>query len=265
MTSVKELVLEIRENTAFLTFNRPAVNALTASMLESLASTLKGLESDRNVRCAVIRGSGDKAFSVGMDLSAMVEGSPEENQGLIGPGGPLRRALDAIEGCPFPVIAMIRGYALGAACELAVACDLRVGSENCQVGMPPARLGIVYPADGLRRFLERVGPSTTIKLFLTGERFEAGEAMRMGMLDFALPDERLEEFTMELAGTLAGNAPLSIKGHKRALRLLSKRAPLSEADEAELDSMSSEAMRSADAEEGLAAFFEKRDPDFKGE
>lgn len=265
MERESELLVEVREPLAFLTINRPERrNALSVSLLISLARALEDLASGGTVRCAVLRGAGDKAFSAGMDLTAVPQGLPEEVQRQIESKGPLQYGLEAIEESPFPVIAMIRGYCVGAGCETSMACDLRVGAEGCRMGMPPARLGIVYPPEGLHRFLRNIGYSATKKLFLTAELFEGREAYEMGMLDYLVPDSELEAFTEELARRIAANAPLSVSGHKRMLRMLSSPRPLTGEERAEADAIMGRALASEDAREGIAAFREKRDPVFRG-
>jgi enoyl-CoA hydratase/carnithine racemase len=262
LSEKEELLVETLDALAVLTLNRPHKgNALTAPLLQSLAETLGGLAAGGDARCVVLKGAGER-FSVGMDLNAMAECSPEENQNLIGAGGPLRRAIQAIEEFPYPVVAMIKGHAAGAACELAVSCDLRVGCDSSRMGMPPARLGIVYPPEGLERFVRTLGHATTRKLFYTAEYFKGPELAAMGMLDFMCPDEELESFTLELASQMANNAPLSMKGHKRALRMLAGPAPIPPEVAAEINAMVAGAISSGDAIEGIIAFKEKRPPEF---
>lgn len=256
----------MRDGVAALTLNRPEKgNALTARLLESLAGALEDLERDGGARCVVLRGAGEKAFSVGMDLTAMAVSDPEQNQRLLGAGGPLRRAIDAIEEYPFPVVAMVHGYGIGAGCELAVACDLRVGREASRMGMPPAKLGMVYPPEGIERFARRLGISATARVFLTARNFDGAELHAMGILDF-LCGEEIEEFTMELARGMTENAPLSMAGHKRTLRAISRSgAHCLDADRrAAVNDLVAHAMRSEDAKEGLLAFLEKRPPRFTG-
>jgi len=258
-----ELLVENMDGFAVLTMNRPERrNALTASLLESLAAALGELSSDDGTRCVVLRGAGDKAFSVGMDLNAMAVSTPEENQRLIGAGGPLRTAMAAVEEFPYPVIAMIDGYALGAACELAVSCDLRVGCDKSRMGMPPAKLGIVYPPEGLERFVRTFGLATARRLFYTARHFPCAELSSMGMLDFVCGDD-IEEFTIELAREMSHLAPLSMKAHKRVLRAIVGAAGAIDATtRADAQRLVIEAIGSEDAAEAMKAFFEKRPPRF---
>jgi enoyl-CoA hydratase/carnithine racemase len=259
-----ELLVEELEGYAVLTMNRPErQNALTASLLESLAAAVASLEQD-NIRCIILRGTGNKAFSVGMDLSAMAVSTPEANQRLIGAGGPLRDAIAALEDFPYPVIAMIHGYALGAACELAVSCDLRVGCGQARMGMPPAKLGIVYPPEGLERFVKTLGLATARRLFYTARYFETGDLYAMGVLDFVCGEE-IEGFTKELAREISHYAPLSMKGHKTTLRAIAgSSGVLDDERRKEVYGLVKQAMESKDATEGLKSFVEKRPPRFKG-
>jgi enoyl-CoA hydratase/carnithine racemase len=266
MANNDELLVEMRDRVALLTLNRPERrNALSSTLLASLSEALRELTAGRQARCVVLRGAGQKAFSAGMDLAALPEDAPADIRAQIEANGPLARCLDAIEESPLPFIAMIRGWCLGAGCETSMSCDLRVGSENCRMGMPPARLGIVYPPGGLQRFLRAVGPASTRKIFFSARYFDAGEALRTGMLHYVVPDAELEDFTMRLAGDIATNAPLSMSGHKRSLYHLTRPAPLPAEAEAEINELTARAFSSEDAREGLTAFAQKRDPVFKGE
>ena len=266
MAPSEELLVETGDRVVVITLNRPRKgNALTASLLEALAQTLDSLAGGDTVRCVVLKGAGAK-FSVGMDLNAMAECTPLENQKLIGAGGPLRRAIEAIEEFPFPVLAVIRGHAAGAACELATSCDLRAGSSSSRMGMPPARLGIVYPPEGLERFVRTFGLAVARKLFYTARYFEGRELYTMGMLDFYYDDEELEQSALELASRMTRNAPLTMKGHKRSLRLIAGQQTVPPVKpRAEIEELVTEAIASSDAVEGIRAFQEKRAPDFHGE
>ena len=261
----EELTLEIQNDIAVITINRPDVgNALSSSLLRKLADTLDKLKANKSARCAILKGAGTRAFCVGIDLVEMLEATPAENYALISRGGPLGEALQAIDNFPYPIVAMIKGYAMGAGLELALACDIRVAAENSKVGMPPARLGIVYPPDGILRFLHEVGPLTTKKLFLTARHFNAREGKEMGLLDWVVPDEVVDDLTTEIAVDITKRAPLALTGLKKSILFLSTRGARS-ASAPEITRMVREAIHSADAHEGLAAFAEKREPIFKGE
>lgn len=260
-----ELIVERQDPIAVVTLNRPdSGNALTEGLLNDLQRALAELASSE-VRCVLIKGAGEKNFSVGMDLTAMSQQTAPENQRLIGPGGPLRLAIAEIEDFPYPVIAMVRGYAAGAACELAVSCDLRVGCAQTLMGMPPAKLGIVYPPEGLERFVQTLGLATARRLFLTARYFQGDELYAMGLLDF-LCGEELEGFTMELAREIVRLAPLSMRGHKRALTEIARSiAPRIDDEQREaLNELGKTAMNSTDAAEGLSAFLDKRKSTFRG-
>jgi len=259
----KEIEVTVDGRVATLTLDRPSMrNALTASLLDSLVSELQGLRAEQAVRCLVLAGAGG-CFSVGMDLRVMAEATAKENQRLIGAGGPLRRAITAIEAFPYPVIARVDGYAVGAGCELAMSCDIRVGTAATKMGMPPSKLGIVYPPEGLGRFANVVGPQVTRKLFLTAKYYEGEQLEQMGMLDFMCPEEELESFCKSLAEDVAGLAPLSLKGHKKLLNSIA-RGSLSNEAMGESLGLIEKAMASDDAKEGILAFLEKRAPRFEG-
>jgi enoyl-CoA hydratase/carnithine racemase len=259
-----ELEVEVEENIARITLNRGDVgNALTSSMLHKLAETLVSLEKKKAVRCAVLKGAGTKAFCVGMDLKEMLAATPAENYALISRGGRLRDALQAIDDFPYPVVAQIKGYAFGAGLEMALACDIRIAAEGARVGMPPARLGIIYPPEGIMRFIREVGPLTTKKLFLTARQFSALEGKEMGLLDWVVPDEVVEKFTMDMAGDIIKRAPLSLSGMKKSISILARGGQRSTTDP-EITKMVRQAVASDDAHEGLAAFAEKREPEFGG-
>lgn len=260
-----ELILKVRNSIALITLNRPDVgNALSSSLLTALTDTLTKLKEEKTARCAILRGAGTKAFCVGMDLTEMLAATPAQNYALLSRGGRLGDALKAIDDFPYPIVAMVKGYATGAGLEMALACDIRVAAENSKVGMPPARLGIVYPPDGIVRFLREVGPLTTKKLFLTARHFDAREGKEMGLLDWVVPEEVVENLTLDIATDIMKRAPLSLIGLKRSISILTEQGPRAAAYP-EITKMVRDAISSADAHEGMAAFAEKREPVFKGE
>jgi enoyl-CoA hydratase/carnithine racemase len=159
-----------------------------------------------------------------------------------------------------PVVAALGGHAFGGGLELAVACDLRVCAPSARLGMPPARLGVVYSHTGLRRFVDAIGSARTRELFLTARPVGAAEALAWGLVNEVVEDAAGR--AVELASEIAALSPLSLRGTKRVLDALS--APLDPALEAELHALRDEAFRSADFAEGVRAFIEKRAPDWRG-
>ncbi|OFW58559.1 MAG: hypothetical protein A2W01_11035 [Candidatus Solincola sediminis] len=260
-----ELLVEVQSRIATITLNRPERrNSLSASLLLSLPEAINELADNGTTRCIVLKGAGDKAFCAGMDLRALSEQMPDELLSQITAKGPLQQAIEAMESCRLPLIAMISGYALGAGLELTLGCDLRVGAEGCIMGMPPVRLGIVYAPEGLARFIRNLGLGQAKKLFLTSRYINGREAYEMGLLHYVMPDDQVEKFTYELAEEIAGRAPLAVGGIKRSLQILTRYSAPGEAEQAEMNGLIEQAALSSDAREALSAFNEKRKPDFKG-
>lgn len=259
MTEV--LLEERRGRVALLTLNRPEKrNALNPELLFALGDRLETLAREGEVRCVVLRGAGEEAFSAGYDIGRI----PGGDQRPVRDENPLDYGLAAIRAFPYPVIAMIRGFALGAGCHLAAACDLRVASQSARLGMPPAKLGVVYPVEGYLLFLRVVGLANAKELFLTGRPVDAFRALEMHLVHRVLPDAELEPYTLALADEIAEeNAPLAVRASKRILDRLSE-GPLTEADEREFRRLMAEAFASEDLREARAAFAEKRRPRFHG-
>lgn len=262
MTELSELILQENETVCTLTFNRPEKrNLLTPAILTQLSSELKRLEQEDKVRCVVLRGSGDKAFSSGYDISAIGESDMiKHHEG----DHPLGKALRAIESFPYPVIAMMNGHAFGAGLEVAATCDIRIAVDNCLFGMPPAKLGVVYSYSGLRKFLDLIGPGYTKELFLVGRPVSSERALEIGLVNFMVSREDIQEFAYEMANEIAENAPLSLRTLKESINALQKR-PISSEDEMTIRQMTLEVQNSQDYKEGQKAFAEKRKPEFKGE
>ena len=262
MTEVKELIAEQNGAVCTLTLNRPEKrNLLTPDILIQLSSELKRLEQEDKVRCVVLSGAGDKAFSSGYDISAIGQNDMiKHHEG----DHPLGKALGTIESFPYPVIAMMNGHAFGAGLELAVTCDIRITVQNCMYGMPPAKLGVVYSYTGMKKFLDLIGPGYTKELFLIGRPISSERATEIGLVNFMVSKENIEEFTYEMANEIAENAPLSLKTLKQITNVLAKNE-LSAEDEKLIRTMTLEVQNSTDYKEGQKAFAEKRKPEFKGE
>ncbi len=259
------LLMERKENVCTLIFNRPEKrNALSPDMLIELYQVLEELSGDDAIRCVVIRGTGEKVFSAGYDIGALPTKVTPELQEQLQRQNPLELATEAVLNYPYPVIAMLNGYALGAGCELAICCDIRVGAKGIRMGMPPAKLGIVYNPKGILRFIQVIGVSKTKELFLTGRSYEGFRLKEMGLVDYLVPRGELESFTYELAGEIAGNAPLALKGTKRIINMWMSTMRLSDEQQREAQQLMTEAFNSEDLKEGQRAFLEKRKPRFQG-
>jgi enoyl-CoA hydratase/carnithine racemase len=237
-------------------------NALDFASLAELEAACAGAARDR-VRCLVFRGAGDKAFCSGFDIEAIATGPQEGDR----PDLAVERAMEAVEAVPCPTIAFLNGSAFGAGGELAGSCDLRVARAGIQFGMPPAKLGVVYPVGGLRRFLSLLGPSRAKELFFTGRPVDAERALAIGLVDRLLPAADAEGAALDLAREIAENAPLAVQGMKRILRLLeaAHERGFTPEERQEIDELRRRAFESRDTAEGRAAFLGKRPPRFRGD
>ncbi len=259
------LLVEKKDRVGTLIFNRPEKrNSLSPDLLIKIHQTLENFAQEDEIRAVVLRGVGDKAFSSGYDIAAIPTEVPPKTQEKLWDQNPLELALNSIIHFPYPVIALLNGYAYGAGCELAVCCDLRIGADDIRMGMPPAKLGLVYQLSGLIRFIQVVGISNTREIFFTGRFYPAQRAKEMGLVDYLLPRSEVESFAHEMAEEIAGNAPLSVKGTKRVLNLLSQSITLSDEDRREANRIIAQAFNSEDLKEAQKAFLQKRKPEFKG-
>jgi enoyl-CoA hydratase/carnithine racemase len=254
---------EPAEAVARLTISRPeARNALDQEVLDGIAEAMPKLDREIQVRCVLVTGSG-KAFSAGYDIAAIAEETFERDaEALV--AHPYHPALDAVAEHPWPVIAAINGSALGGGLELTLACDLRICARGAQLGMPPAKLGLIYGHTGLQRFIDAIGVPRTKELFLTGRNLDAERAERIGLVHQVVDDSELERASVGLAAEVAANAPLSMKGNKRAIDTLNSFPRLTEEQERELIELRRSCFASEDFREGIKAFGEKRKPGWKG-
>ena len=243
-------------------FNNPQKrNAMSLEMSEATAAALEDYARDPAIRVVILKGEGDKAFVSGADISQFKErrGTMEQVRASEAIS---EKTNKAIRECPKPVIAMIRGYCMGGGLGLAVACDLRIATDDSRFGIPAAKLGVGYRFAGVRRLAQLVGPSFTAEIFYTGRQFSSQEALQMGLVNRVLPAGELEKYVLDYAATLSANAPLTIAAVKRCLIELG-RDP-GERDLALCQKMVEDCFASADYKEGQAAFMEKRKPVFKG-
>jgi enoyl-CoA hydratase/carnithine racemase len=256
--STKLLLDHPGEHVARLTIDNPERRgALDHELLDALGEHTRTLDA----RCLVIRGSGP-VFSAGYDIGNFDEGRFEEAaERLV--AHPFQAALEALDAYPYPVIGQLNGHAIGGGLELALACDLRIAASGIKVGMPPAKLGLIYSHTGLRRFIDVCGVANTAELFYVGRNVEVARAERMGLVNEVVDPAELDERVLDLATEIAANAPLSLAGNKHVIRTLRDR-PLPEGVERELVELRESCFRSEDFREGVRAFAEKRKPRWQG-
>ena len=231
-------------------------NALSAAMKEQLAGELERLDADPEVRCVVVAGS-DRVFAAGADIKAMAARDPSE------PPDPEAAAFwTRLAAIRTPLVAAVAGYALGGGCELAMACDLIVADEGARFGQPEITLGIIPGAGGTQRLTRAIGKQRAMEYVLTGRRFDAGTALAWGLVNKSVSEGRWLEEALALARSIAERPPLATKLAKQAV-LTAHEQDLSEGLRTER-SLFDEAMATEDRVEGMTAFLEKRDPEFKG-
>jgi enoyl-CoA hydratase/carnithine racemase len=254
------LVDEPAPGVARLTISNPERRgALDHAILDAFAATLPGLEA----RCVLVTGEGS-IFSAGYDLGVLEdEVIADQADELV--ANPFAAAIDAVESYPYPTVAVLNGHAIGGGLELALACDLRWAAATIRLGMPPAKLGLVYSHTGIRKFIETVGAARTRELFLVGRRIDARTAHQWGLVNAITEPAELMDEALELAIEIAGNAPLAQRGNKRIIReLLAAQIGLDPQREAELLALRRACFSTADFREGVRAFTEKRRPRWQG-
>src|SRR5439155_6961277 len=205
------LIDEPGEGILRLTISHPAKrNALDQAILDAVTGALRGM--DDGVRCVVLTGA-DGMFSSGYDIGDIPDDVfAVEAEKLV--AHPFTNALDALDACSVPSIAALPGHTIGGGLELALCCDLRIAADRIKLGMPPAKLGLVYSHTGLRRFIDAIGVPRTRELFLVGRTIDADTALSWGLVNEVVHSSDLEEASLALAAQLAGNAPLSMRGNK---------------------------------------------------
>jgi enoyl-CoA hydratase len=246
------------EGVAQVTINRPgALNALNAAVMSGLADALESLDADPSCHVVVIRGSGERAFAAGADIKGMADATPSSIE--IAGGFAHWARLRAIG---LPLIAAVRGFALGGGCELALLCDIIVAGDDAQFGQPELRLGIIPGAGGTQRLTRAVGKARASELIFTGRSIDAAEAERIGLVSRVVPAAETFDAARELASKIAAMPPLAVRAAKAAI---------AQVDEVGLTDGLAFEQRSffdlfatEDQQEGLRAFIEKRPPTFRG-
>jgi enoyl-CoA hydratase/carnithine racemase len=261
----KELLIKRENGVSTLVLNRPEKkNSLSPQLVTLVLQTLEELSGDDSVRAVVIRGGDDNAFCAGYDIKSLPTSDSGDVRKNLEKISPVEALFQCIYNYPYPVIAMINGDAFGAGCEMAVCCDIRIGADHIRMGMPPAKLGLVYHWTGLQRFIQTIGLKSTKELFFTGSVFSGQRLKELGLVDYLLPAAELEEFVYKMAGEITSNAPLAVKGTKRVINLLLQSSSMDQSAIAEAETLALEAFNSEDLKEGQLAFLEKRKPEFRG-
>jgi enoyl-CoA hydratase len=258
--SDEQLILVERDEerrVALLRFNRPKqLNALNGEVMDALCSALEELDRDEAIRAMVVTGN-ERAFAAGADIGEMATASPIDM---------LRTnriaQWDRVRRIGKPVIAAVAGWCLGGGCELAMALDLIVAAESARFGQPEINLGVIPGAGGTQRLTRAIGKSTAMEMILTGEPIDAREANRLGLVSRVVPNELLVEDALALAAKIATKSPVALR--------LAKEAVNAAYEMGLTDALAHERrlfyllFATADQKEGMAAFLEKREPDFKG-
>ena len=249
-------LLDVVGARATVRLNRPKhLNRLQPDDLDALVKLFDRIEADSAIRVLVLTGTG-RAFSSGYDLGSIAERAANAQEQTAGSAFEL--VVNRLEDLAVPTICRVNGGVYGGSTDLALACDFRIGVDSCEMFMPAARLGLHYYKSGIRRYVSRLGLDNAKRLFLTAERIGAPEMLRIGYLTAMAAPETLDEEVDKLAAVLAGNAPIAMAGMKRAINEFARGA----LDEEAADRRHRDSMRSAEINEGIRAFAEKRPPKF---
>jgi enoyl-CoA hydratase len=246
--------VDVDDGVAVVTINRPeALNAFDGEHLDLLGATIHTLGNERAVRAVILTGAGDRAFSAGADIKTMASLSHAEGLAFARKGHAVANALERL---PQPVVAAVNGYAFGGGCELAIACDIRIASENARFAQPEVGLGIPPGWGGSQRLPRLVGPGYAAEMIFTGRQVHADEALHMGLVTAVHPLDALLTAAREMANRIAKNSPAAVRGAKRLMALAFSGDP-GEGLAVEIATFGA-AFASRDQQEGMRAFIEKR-------
>jgi enoyl-CoA hydratase len=253
------LLTSLEENILTVTINRPArLNALSRVVMYELDDLVVEIERDANIKGVIFTGSGDKGFIAGADISDFTYLTASGGMDLARAG---QNIFFKLENATKPIIAAVNGYALGGGCELAMACHLRVASENAVFGQPEINLGLIPGYGGTQRLTQLVGKGRALELILTGKTIDAQTALNYGLVNYVVPQAELMPKTRELMQTIVSKSPLALRRSIAAVNAAFE--PLNKGYETELKAFG-ESFDTEDAKEGIDAFLKKRQPAFKG-
>ncbi|MHA2252469.1 MAG: enoyl-CoA hydratase/isomerase family protein [Candidatus Kariarchaeaceae archaeon] len=264
MPDYQTLTLEFdkpRSQVATLTFNRPnALNALNSQVTQDLKNVITQIHQNlSSLRALVVTGQGEKSFVAGADIAEMVKLTPPEARSFL---HELQQTFTKFEELPIPVIARVNGFALGGGLEVALACDIRIASENALIGLPEVSLGLIPAGGGTQRLSKVVGEGTAKYLIFTGKRLKASEALKYGIVSEVVPLDELDDAIGKILDTILNLAPVAIGSAKIAIQA-SFDEPLKSGLEIELDE-AVKCFQTKDLREGMSAFLEKRKAEFMG-
>ena len=243
-----------------LTINRPdKMNALNGEVRCALIGALDEFRTDDEVRVVVLTGAGEKAFIAGADIGEFKDAQPTEQYQNMQRGN----IYSEMEAFPKPIIAMIHGFCLGGGCELSMACDIRIASDQARIGQPEINLGLIPGGGGTQRLPRLVGEGRAMKMIYTGKMISAEEAGRIGLADEVVPADELRERTLEIARTIGSKSPIALKAAKESI-LAARRMPMDQGLQFER-AWFSLLFSTHDMDEGVSAFLEKRPAEFTGE
>ena len=262
MNNPKQILVRRDGHVARVVINRPERrNALSLAAWQSLAAAFDNLAADPGVRLVILTGAGDHAFCAGNDISefAKKRSTPEQFATY---DGVVEHTYDVIRAIEKPIVARVRGFAVGGGFELMQLCDLQIAGAGARFAMTPARLGLGYKLEDVQLLVDRIGPRAAREMLFTGRLFDAEEAERMGLVTRVVPDEDLDAAVDACAAEIAANAPLSVRAVKVAICEALK--PPADRDRARCDDLAAACNRSEDYREGQRAFAERRPPEFRG-
>lgn len=252
------ILTELKEQILYVTINRAdKLNALNKATLTEIASVIDFATGSSEVRGVILTGAGEKAFVAGADISEFADYSSAEGEALAREGQ--RTVFDAIENCPKPVIAAINGFALGGGLELAMACHIRIASDNAKLGLPEVSLGLIPGYGGTQRLTRLIGKGRALEMITTGEMVSASQAERFGLVNHVVSSAELITMSEQILNKIKMRAPLAVAGAIQAINA----AFGAEGFEAEIMAFS-KCFDTSDFREGTSAFINKRKPVFKG-